>query len=214
MRGGGALWMRPQYDGLAMGELFIAESYAELFPKEPVRIAWDIGGNIGCFAIWLFRRQPNAQITSFEPCAETFAVLSKNQAEWKNYRWEIRPYGLSDRDQQVEAFTPIGNYGETSRHVRSGTPTELRLRNVATVWKEEGGPAVDFLKIDCEGDEYEIISAIPDGMWSSLENILVEIHSRPDKNPQTLRDTLMARGFHIRQGTVNPELWLASKSSV
>lgn len=212
MRGGGALWVRPKYDTVAMGELFVAESYGELFPATAPRRVWDIGGNIGCFAIWLLRRYPDTQITSFEPCAETFAVLAKNQAEWRSRPWEIRPYGLADRDQSVAAFVPFDSYGQTSRHAQSGIATQLPLRNIAAVWEEEGRPAIDLLKIDCEGDEYEILENLPDGLWASAGNILMEIHPRPDKTPAGLKKLLESRGFRVRNGRVNPDLWLAEKN--
>lgn len=213
MRGGGALWVRPKFDTVAMGELFVAESYGELFPASPPRRVWDIGGNIGCFAIWLLRRHPGTPITSFEPCAETFAVLANNQTEWNDQPWEIRPYGLADRDQSVAAFVPFDSYGQTSRHAQSGIPTQLPLRNIASVWEEEGRPAIDLLKIDCEGDEYEILENLPDGLWACAKNILLEIHPRPDKSPAELKTLLETRGYRVRNGRVNPDLWLASKAN-
>lgn len=213
LRGGGALWVRPKYDTVAMGELFVAESYGELFPATKPRRVWDIGGNIGCFAIWLLRRQPGTRITSFEPCAETFAVLARNQAEWKDQPWDLRMYGLADRDQSVAAFVPFDSYGQTSRHARSGIATELPLRNIAAVWEEEGRPAIDLLKIDCEGDEYEILEAMPEGLWASVAQILMEVHPRPDRRPEALKQRLESHGFRVRNGRVNPDLWLAEKSA-
>jgi FkbM family methyltransferase len=211
LRGGGALWVRPRFDTVAMGELFVAESYGELLPAHPIRTVWDIGGNIGCFAIWLLRRQPDARITSFEPCAETFAVLSKNRDEFSGRAWQIRPFGLSDRDQTVEAFVPFDSYGQTSRHAEAGIATQLPLRAMAEVWQAEGRPALDLLKIDCEGDEYEILASMPDAMWAAVRSILLEIHPRKDRQPGELRERLAARGFRLRTGTVNPDLWLATR---
>ncbi len=213
MRPRGALWMRPKYDLVAMSELFVAESYGELFPAAPPKRVWDIGGNIGCFAIWLLRRHPGTRITSFEPCAETYELLAQNQAEWRGEPWEIRPYGLADRDQEVQAFVPCDSYGQTSRHATTGIATQLPLRNIAGVWDEEGRPSIDLLKIDCEGDEYEILQAMPDGLWASAENIILEIHPRPDKHPDDLKKLLKGRGFTVRAGRVNPELWLASRTA-
>lgn len=211
MRGGGALWVRPKSDPVAMGEIFVAESYGELYPDKPIMRVWDIGGNIGCFAIWALRRQPHLHITSFEPCMETFEILSKNRSEWSNKSWEVRPFGLADRDQSVSAFVPHNSYGQTSRHATSGIPTQLSLRNIATVWEEEGRPAIDLLKIDCEGDEYEILKAVPAAMWNSIATIIMEVHPREGKSPDELKACLQANGFDPRPGRVNPDLWLAIK---
>lgn len=209
MRNGKAIWYRPKFDPVALGEIFIAESYGELLPSATPKRIWDIGGNIGCFAIWMLLRYPKANITSFEPCAETFEILTKNQAEWKDSAWHIRPFGLADRDQMASAFVPLESYGQTSRHAQTGIPTHLSLRNIATVWEEEGRPAIDLLKIDCEGDEYEILAGLPDGMWKAISTLLVEVHPRTDKAPNELKARLEANGFRVTVGHVNTDLWLA-----
>lgn len=213
MRNGKAIWFRPKSDPVALGEIFVAESYGELLPATHPKRIWDIGGNIGCFAIWMLLRHPNAQITSFEPCAETFEILTKNRAEWQDSEWNIRPFGLADRDQSVSAFVPFESYGQTSRHAQKGIPTQLSLRNIATVWEEEGRPAIDLLKIDCEGDEYEILAAMPDDMWKAVSTLLVEVHPRTDKAPNELKARLEANGFRVTIGHVNTDLWLAEASA-
>ncbi|MCO5061013.1 MAG: FkbM family methyltransferase [Kiritimatiellae bacterium] len=212
LRGRGAIWVRPKYNKTAVGEVFIAETYGELLPATPPKRVWDIGGNIGCFAIWLLRRFPEAQITSFEPSAPTFELLAKNQAEWEGAAWQIRPFGLSEKDQTVNAFIPFESYGQTSRHATSGEAIQLNLRNIATVWEEEGRPSIDLLKIDCEGDEYEILAAMPEGLWNSVQTVLLEVHPRENKSPEELRNHFIAHGFSVLQGVSNPELWRATRN--
>lgn len=96
------------------------------------------------------------------------------------------------------------------RRERPTEPTRsLSLRNIATVWKEEGRPAIDLLKIDCEGDEYEILAGLPDDMWKAVSTLLVEVHPRTDKAPNELKARLEANGFRVTIGHVNTDLWLA-----
>jgi len=211
LRRGGGLWLRPRFDTVAMGEIFVAESYAELFPAVPPRVVWDIGGNIGCFAVWLLERHPATRVTSFEPCSETFAILQKNRTEHPDWKWEIRPFGLAHSDMQVTAFVPFNSYGETSRHAQTGVPTTLPLRNIASVWEEEGRPSLDLMKIDCEGDEYEILETMPPDFFASVQNIILEIHPRTDRNEASLKKLLIDRGYQLRIGKINPSLWLAGR---
>lgn len=213
MRNGKAIWFRPRFDPVALGEIFVAESYGEFLSTATPKRIWDIGGNIGCFAIWMLLRNPGAQITSFEPCEDTFDILTKNREEWKDCAWDIRPFGLSDRDETVSAFVPFESYGQTSRHAANGIPTQLTLRNIATVWAEEGRPDIDLLKIDCEGDEYEILAAIPDEMWKSVSALVIEVHPRMDKSPDELKSRLEAHGFCVVVGHINSDLWFAEARS-
>ncbi len=53
----------------------------ELFKESSKPIFFDVGANIGNYALELRRHFPNAEIYSFEPVKSTFAVLAKNTYE-------------------------------------------------------------------------------------------------------------------------------------
>ena len=47
----------------------------------------------------------------------------------------------------------------------------------------------DFLKIDCEGEEYSILSALPDLYYNRIKKIFIEYHMA-DVKPQLLKDLI------------------------
>lgn len=60
---------------------------------------------------------------------------------------------------------------------------------------------VDLLKIDCEGGEYSILSALPGEMFHRIENIVFEYH-QIDGYEEKLRRTLTrlrSAGYRVRQ---------------
>lgn len=55
---------------------------AEYYVPDEIKpdVIFDIGANIGITSIWLAKKYPAARIYSFEPVAENFEILEKNQA--------------------------------------------------------------------------------------------------------------------------------------
>ena len=57
---------------------------------------------------------------------------------------------------------------------------------------------IDFLKIDCEGGEYDIFRNIPTEQWKRIQRIAMEFHELgPGQEHQELVTCLRQQGFHV-----------------
>ena len=202
LRNGQRLFFRPASDHVALGGVFVADVYAACRKQRAVRVVWDVGGNIGCFALWAGQCFPDAEIASFEPSPETFAILRRNREGNPGMNWQVYPYGLAAANEVCEGRTPGGMHGQTSRYAPSGQTVRLPLRHVAEVWNELGAPRIDVMKIDCEGGEYDIVEAMPDGMLDRVGFMIMETHPVSGKTVEAMVGRLAATGFQV---TVSPK---------
>jgi FkbM family methyltransferase len=196
-RDGRRLVFRPDSDYVALGEVFIAETYKDCRKAIDPKVVWDVGGNIGSFPIWAARYFRRARFYSFEPCRETYELLKVNRDANPKIQWETFSFGLADITKIATGFTPKGMYAETSIYAKDGLACDLLLRSTNEVWQEHGKPFIDLLKIDCEGGEYEIFEGISDEVLSNIGAIIMEYHNVEGKSVGSIQDRLADSGFRF-----------------
>lgn len=76
---------------------------------------------------------------------------------------------------------------------------ECELTSVADILRERKIEQVDYLKLDAEGAEIEILEAIPEEDWGKIRQIVVETH-RGDEAMQSVEKILGAHGFETSIG--------------
>jgi FkbM family methyltransferase len=148
-------------------------------------IVLDIGGNIGVASRFLARRFPQAQIFAFEPAPENFDLLLKNTSGCRNVKGFPIALGKTNDLQEIYTSSNPKNYGgysffenEANRFVKRSVP----IRNAGDFLKDMGISKVDIIKIDTEGAEYDILTAIPPEMLRSVQWIAGELHGINDFN--------------------------------
>jgi len=140
----------------------------------------DVGANIGIFSIYV-KKKFNCKVISFEPVPDIFELFKKNI--------ELNGLSLSDFQIHNKAIT-----SEAGNVIKIGTPYDNSggsSKFYKTNWKinECITETLDnylnirckYLKIDCEGSEYEIIPSIIDKI-NNIENIGIEYH-KIDNSP-------------------------------
>lgn len=82
-------------------EIFVAESYLQggvVLRQDAV--VFDVGANIGMFALFVAARCPSARMLAFEPVPEIFDRLRVN-IERRAIPAQLFQYGLSDRNEEI-----------------------------------------------------------------------------------------------------------------
>jgi FkbM family methyltransferase len=151
--------------------------------RADVRTVLDIGANVGVTALYFSQIFPNANIYSFEPAPDNFAVLQKNAANCGRIR--AFNFALGAQDATLELFAsdnPV-NFGGYSLHA-AGSDTSKKIsipvRRVAAVLAELGLQAVDVVKVDTEGAEWDILTAFPENVLRSASYVTGELHGNRD----------------------------------
>ena len=160
----------------------------------------DAGANIGLSIIYLKKLYPKSEIVAFEPDFLISEFLENNINSFNLDNISIIKKALWSKDG-YKKFYSQGADGGSFENVKENKDINevetVRLRNYID-------RKVDFLKIDIEGAETDVLKDCQD-LLLNVENLFVEYHSFVDK-PQTLHlilEILHKNGFRVH---VHPEL--------
>lgn len=168
----------------APGALVVA-LYKEVFYKDvyrlradplpPAATVVDIGANIGLFALYAASAQRAARVFAFEPFPASFALLERNAA--RNRLPAIVPVPLAVAGGAgVRQLHLQGRHGVHSLFGTAGAAVAVECVTLAEAFARCDIERCDFLKLDCEGAEYEILLAAPSALYARVDRIALEYH--------------------------------------
>jgi FkbM family methyltransferase len=140
------------------GEAWVLKYIAKQTPVASM-VVFDVGGNVGNYAIQVAKILPLAKIFSFEPAKKTFESLQNNIQHYTN----IAPYNLALGNQIGKAVLYSHTYesGLASVYDRVGLDLnyreEIQISTIDNFCEEHNLTRIDFLKLDIEGNEYRAL---------------------------------------------------------
>ena len=178
-------------------EIFIEEVYKQNLSPNPYII--DCGANIGLSVIYMKKIFPEAKIIAFEPDEKNFSLLQKN----------IKSFGFTNVQALKEAVwienTTLQFAGEGS--MSSKIHSEVSDNTVvvkAIRLKDYVDRPIDFLKIDIEGAEYQVVMDIADQLHQ-VNNMFLEYHGSFSQNSELnqIFRLLTEKGFsyYVKEAT-------------
>ncbi len=153
----------------------------------------DIGAHIGCFSVYAGMLNTTVHVLAFEPDTRNFTLLKKN-LELNGVRNVKAKNVAVSADGKVRDF-----YLNVDSHNHSffgeGNVVKVNCKKFADILAPLGH--CDFVKMDCEGAEFEILLGLED--FSSIGAIFLEYHLFGGKNDlNTLKNKLNAQGFKLK----------------
>lgn len=172
-----------------MREIFDAEIYHATLPENALII--DCGANIGISTVYLKLQNPSARLIAFEPDEANFKILQRNIQSFKLQQVEARQEAVWIEDTTLN-FASDGNMGSK---IDSNSHNSVQVK--ATRLKTLLNQRVDFLKIDIEGAEYEVIKDVKEEL-KNVQHLFLEYHGRfTQSNELTdLFRWIQSAGFH------------------
>jgi FkbM family methyltransferase len=149
---------------------------------EPATIL-DIGGNIGVTSVYFAKRFPRARIHVFEPVPANFVLLQKNITPYPNVRAHNVALGTEDGELEMFASDSDANLGGYSFHAPrsdTGKTVKVQVKNPRTFFPQQQIDAVDLIKIDTEGSEHMILTAMDPELLGRARWVLGELHGVRD----------------------------------
>lgn len=171
-------------------EIFSDKVYYFRPQQEPPFII-DCGANYGVSVVWFKRVYPEARIVAVEADPNIFAMLQRNIDRHAYSDVTLLQRAVADASGSL-AFQCIGaDSGRLQADVASYGESSAAVVDVATIRLDEliGDERVDFLKIDIEGAELEVIRSC--SKLDQVNQMFVEYHSFVDA-PQRLSQLLSA----------------------
>lgn len=173
-------------------EIFENQIYRFKADRDNPRII-DGGANIGLSILYFKSLYPNAEIIAFEPDEKIFQVLEKNIENSPNSHSISLIHKALWNEETVLSFNAEGaDAGRINQDLQ--TPQSLQISTVRLrSYLEE---FTDFLKIDIEGAELEVIQDCQD-LLCNVQHLFIEYHSFLGKPQQLskLLDIISNAGF-------------------
>jgi FkbM family methyltransferase len=168
----------------------------------------DIGSGIGEFAIMTAGERPNCQIYAYEPFPESFALLQENLALNKTANVHAFQIAVGATSGQMTLATT----GEAVQHTTTGSDVsgnatsfiDVQGLSFEELFEANGITRCHFLKIDCEGCEFELLFSASPATLAKIDHICMEYHNGFTEHTHTeLAKHLEAHGFQTKV-TPNP----------
>lgn len=152
-------------------EIFIEEVY-RFIPKKEDPVIVDCGANIGLSLLYFKQVCKGARITAFEADPFIFKILERNVASYSLTDINLVNRAIWVEDTQLE-FNSEGALG--GRLISGNTGSAQKVLVNTTRLRDLLDSSIDFLKIDIEGAEYEVIKDCRDKL-SNVDKLFLEYH--------------------------------------
>jgi len=139
------------------------------------KTVYDIGAHKGIFTKKYFAKLPRASFYCFEANKDRPSTI-------RNHEW-FRVVLSNEDDKIVDFYEKKTGYNTGDSYYKQKTaydnikPTRLSTKTLNTMIKENDIPLPDFIKIDTQGSELDILSAAGDAL-KSCKLILCEIPAK------------------------------------
>jgi FkbM family methyltransferase len=197
LHGKKVFYINPQEFLHGLEEIFIHEVYLQKLPPDAYVI--DCGSNIGLSIIYIKQLCPGATVVGFEPDETNYDLLQKNLQSFQLTDVVLYKAAVWTENKLLQ-FTVTGTMGSSiSSTVTNETITVEGIRLKDLLIKK-----VDFLKIDIEGAEYDVLKDIEHEL-KFVQTLFVEYHGSFSQNNELtdMLSILVKSGFnyYIKEAT-------------
>jgi FkbM family methyltransferase len=179
------------------------------YPFRPTRsdpVVVDCGANIGVATLYFKALAPQARVIAFEPEPTAFRLLTANVRDNRLADVTCLPYALAAVGGEVTLRSPAPAHGGSS--IVLGDEAWEASQVQAVPLSEHLPERVDFVKVDIEGAELDVLGELSaSGAIDRIEQLAVEHHpTTPDSLPRLL-GLLSDHGFAYRLALVGERFW-------
>jgi FkbM family methyltransferase len=197
LKNGATFVVRPfKFDRYIIDEIFLERAY---FPDRDFElkdgdVVVDVGAHIGVFTVFS-AKNADSTVYSYEPRPDNFELLKENvslnkiEACVKIFQFAVGGVsGSLEFCMDAEGLVQIGGSNGKKIIVRTVTLKEIFDSNNLL--------KVDFLKIDVEGKELEMLFNFPKEYFPRIKKIAMESHT--ESITSKLTSYLSSNGFSVR----------------
>lgn len=178
-------------------------------------IVLDIGANVGLFSIWTSLNVPSARIFAFEAASDNYMALADNVRSNRLKGISTYHYAVSDGSSThtvlyrgfhggIHSIRPEYRNWDPSKEIMRKTE-KVRTITLERIFQRFKIKKVDFLKLDCEGAEYEILFSTPKRTLSRIRRIVGEYHDlSAELHGGILKEFLTRNGFQTTFKSAGP----------
>jgi len=180
----------------------------ELAATEGARVFYDVGANVGSWALLCRAFVPQSTIVAFEPLPDHCAQFDKNLRNEKNVRLfrtalgpaeESRPL-LVVSNSDASSLLPLTPEGANLWSIQETARVEVPVVTLDHLRAKEGFPAPDLIKLDVQGFELAVLQGATETLRLASW-VMAEVSFRKFYEGQVLFSALAGflgeRGFEV-----------------
>lgn len=188
-------------------ENFFDDLYFAGFPDEVLKrlkgnpLMLDVGANVGFFALAAFRKFPKATIYSFEPHPYCIGELNSYREQFDQFDWSIVAQAMSKEKATLQLTTDhpddFTSTASLTPHERHHHSFDVQADTLAAFLERNQIAQIDYLKLDCEGAEYDILYNADPQTMQQIKAACIEAHpsTEPENSLGHLEAFLQKQGF-------------------
>lgn len=206
-----------EVDADVITDIFVNRIYAPLFPFYQKSIIVDIGAHKGFFSIFASKFSAmGSKIFAVEPDSTNYNNVIQNLKLNKMENVSASEIAISGQSGIREFYLSesvnhsLLKLSDSHPYVHQKKSLKVNTLSLSDFMKENKIEKIDFLKIDCEGGEYEILYNTSDSTFAQIRTIALEFHdlNDPTNNIYNLVNYLTSKNYRIItfnfQETVTP----------
>jgi len=161
----------------------------------------DIGAGLGDLAVHVARQAPHSHIYAFEPFPESFALLQENLR--LNRVQDVQAFPVAVSAQPGPKRFHIASEAVAHSTIGDGQALDASIEVQSTTLEQIFAglrlERCDYLKMDCEGAEYEILFGLGEATLHKIKHLCLEFHDGCTAfSHRDLVRYLEQRGFQVR----------------
>jgi FkbM family methyltransferase len=176
-------------------EVLLEKSYEpdEGWVTHPGDVVFDIGSNIGVFAILQGKRIGSGRVFAFEPSPTIYPRLRQNIALNRLENVETFQMAMGDREGKASFVEkPISLTSHVTRKPTGEASVEVEEITLDAFVRRRGIERIDLLKIDAEGHELPVLAGGGFAL-TRTSRVVLEIHRPEDE--ALARESMERAGF-------------------
>jgi FkbM family methyltransferase len=158
----------------------------------------DIGAHIGAFSIFAAKQAKRGQVYAYEPHPENFKLLKTN-IKLNNLK-NIEPSSLGVLGSKTaKLYIDETNNAGHSMFNKSYKHLTVKCTSLREIFDQNNIQYCDFLKMDCEGAEHDILFNTPEDIFDKIGAIVMEYHPAvyKKKGVSELQQLLKRNNFSV-----------------
>ena len=190
-------------------EVFLDDIYYRhipdrIFAGRPDPLIFDIGANVGYFSLATFMKFPKSVVHSFEPHPFNFKFMQEQANRYGSYSWVLHKKAVGNKNGKIKlntvstaSYTSMATIFDSTEERETFWAESIDLDSFI---RENIERNIDFMKIDCEGAEYDIVYNLSEETFAKIDSLCIETHLGPEagQDIHSLNTRINQAGFETK----------------
>jgi FkbM family methyltransferase len=172
----------------------------------PIQDGWtvvDIGAGLGDFTVYVAKTRPKSRVIGIEPFGESFELLKRNAARNNVSNIVMLQAAVASAPGELV----LAQTGAAVQHTTTGSAKQgasdlthrVQALTLAQIFDAQNVASCDFLKMDCEGGEFDILLNSAPAIFARIRRIAIEYHNGFTAHThEDLKRHLALHGYSVR----------------